>query len=211
SYWEGIQCDVQLYLKEAIPRGPPEAVYEPMRHLTFAAPTTTASSLCVAACELVGGDRKQAIAAAAALHLMHAALYAHEHLPLTEGHPPSRRPIEHRYGPNIELLTGDGLIPFGVELVAQSMDPSSNNHDRILKVIIEITRATGSQGMVDGLYRRKNLELHSDSDITELEYVCKKIEGEIHACGGACGAILGGAGEEEIERLRKFGLLVGTI
>ncbi|KAL5978647.1 hypothetical protein ACLOJK_029764 [Asimina triloba] len=41
--------------------------------------------------------------------------------------------------------------------------------------------------------------------------VCRKKEGALYACGAACGAILGGAYEEEIEKLRRFGLHAGTI
>ncbi|KAL5978643.1 hypothetical protein ACLOJK_029760 [Asimina triloba] len=44
-----------------------------------------------------------------------------------------------------------------------------------------------------------------------VKEVCRKKEGALYACGGVCGAILGGAREEEIEKLRRFGLLVGTI
>ncbi|KAK6124807.1 hypothetical protein DH2020_041450 [Rehmannia glutinosa] len=185
SYWVSIEADVETYLKKAIPIRSPESVFEPMHHLTFAAPRTTAPALCVAACELVGGDRSRAMAAASAVHLMHAAAYIHEHLPLTD-RPRPKPTVHHKYNPNIELLTGDGIIPFGLELLARSMDLAQNNQDKILRVIIEITRATGSQGV-------------------------QEKEGELHACGAACGAILGGGDEEEIEKLRNFGLYAGML
>ncbi|KAL3632793.1 hypothetical protein CASFOL_025777 [Castilleja foliolosa] len=205
SYWASIDADVQSYLENAIPIRPPESVFEPMHHLTFSAPRTTASSLCVAACELVSGDRSLSMAAASAVHLMHAAAYIHEHLPLTDRPKPKPKPtIQHKYNPNIELLTGDGIIPFGLELLARSMDLAQSNQDRVLRVIIEMSRASGSQGVVDGQYKK----LGMDHDV---EYVCRKKEGELHACGAACGAILGGGTEEEIERLRNFGVYVGTV
>lgn len=207
SYWTSIDADIQTYLKKAIPIRPPESVFEPMHHLTFAAPRTTAPALCVAACELVGGDRSQAMAAAAAVHLMHAAAYLHENLPVTD-RPRPKPTVQHRFDANIELLTGDGIIPFGLELLARSMDPAQGNADKILRVIVEITRATGSQGMVYGQYHE--LGPNIDDDLEIIEYVSKKKEGELYACGAACGAVLGGGAEEEIEKLRKFGLYVGT-
>ncbi|KAK4439786.1 Geranylgeranyl pyrophosphate synthase, chloroplastic [Sesamum alatum] len=209
SYWASVEAEIEAYLKKSIPIRSPETVFEPMHHLTFAAPRTTAAALCVAACELVGGGRDQAMAAAAAIHLMHAAAYTHEHLPLTD-RPRPRPGIQHKYDPNIELLTGDGIIPFGLELLARSMDPARTKPDKILRVIVEITRATGSQGMVDGQYQELGLDqLGSEYDI--IEYVCRKKEGELHACGAACGAILGGGAEEEIETLRRFGLHAGMV
>ncbi|KAI3456921.1 hypothetical protein Pfo_013584 [Paulownia fortunei] len=210
SYWASIEADIETYLKKAIPIRSPESVFEPMHHLTFAAPRTTAPALCVAACELVGGDRSRAMAAASAVHLMHAAAYTHENLPLTDRTRP-KPTIQHKYNPNIELLTGDGIIPFGFELLARSMDLTQSNQDRILRVIIEITRATGSQGVVDGQYQELGIDQFGSSDSEIIEYVCKKKEGELHACGAACGAILGGGAEEEIEKLRKFGLYAGMV
>lgn len=207
SYWASIEADVEAHLKTAIPIRRPVVVFEPMHHLVFAAPKTKASALCVAACELVGGDRAQAMAAASAIHLMHSAAHTHEHLPLTDRPNPKPR-IHHAYGPNIELLTGDGILPFGFELLARSVDPGQDNIERVLCVIIEITRAIGSQGMIHGQYQElKGVQ----SNEWWVENVCKKKEGELHACGAACGAILGGGSEEEIEKLRKFGLYVGMI
>ncbi|KAL6975274.1 Transferase of alkyl or aryl groups [Sarracenia purpurea var. burkii] len=217
SYWTSIEADVEAHLQKAIPIRPPTTVFEPMHYLVFAAPKTKAPALCVAACELVGGHQDQAMAAASALHLMHSAAYTHEHLPLTDK-PIPKPTIHHAYGPNIELLTGDGIVPFGFELLARSIKPAQNNSGRILRVIVEITRAVGSQGIVDGQYRQlrriqSNFNSSSDKQYDEewVEHVLKKKEGEIHACGAACGAILGGGSEEEIERLRKCGLYVGMI
>lgn len=215
SYWANIEADVETHLKEAIPIRHPVSVFEPMRHLAFAAPRTTAPALCIAACELVGGDRSQAMAAASAVQLMHAAAYAHEQLPLTDRTRPRTRPAtDRRFGPNIELLTGDGIVPFGFELLADSLDSAQNNPDRVLRVMAEIARATGSQGLVDGQFREFIISQSDEEgavDASSIEYVSRKKEGELHACAAACGAILGGGSEAEIEKLRSYGLYAGTI
>ncbi|KAK6946919.1 hypothetical protein RJ641_000392 [Dillenia turbinata] len=214
SYWASISADIEAHLERAVQIRPPHSVFEPLHHLTFAAKRTAAPALCVAACELVGGRRDQAMAAASALHLIHAAFYTHENLPLTDG--PNPKPqIHHAYGPNVELLTADGMVPLAFELLARSDDdPTGEKAGRILRVMVEIGRAVGSQGAIDGRYREF---LCAQSDGKEMgqvgwvDYVCEKKEGGLHACGAACGAILGGGNEEEIERLRKFGLNVGMI
>ncbi|CAK9155859.1 unnamed protein product [Ilex paraguariensis] len=213
SYWTSIEADIAAHLKRAIPIRPPVSVFEPMHYLTFAAPRITASALCIAACELVGGDRDQAMAAASALHLMHAAAYTHEHLPLTDRIRP-KPAIHHAYSPNVELLTGDGIIPFGLELLAKSIVKNGSNSDRILRVIVEITRAVGSEGVVDGQYKEflcSQSKGEESWNLGDIEYVCKKKEGGLYACGAACGAILGGGSEEEVQKLRKYGLYVGMI
>ena len=181
SYWATINADIETHLKQAIPVREPLSVFEPMHHLTFAAPRNTAPALCVAACELVGGHRDRALPAASALHLMYAASFTHEHLPLTESSRP-KSTIQHVYGPNVELLIGDAIVPFGIELLAKSDDPDQNNSDRVLRVMVEITRATGSQGMVYGQYcevetcRSDNKE---SCHIREIEHVSEKYEGAL--------------------------------
>ncbi|CAI9773433.1 unnamed protein product [Fraxinus pennsylvanica] len=66
------------------------------------------------------------MAAAAALHLMNAAIFTHENLPVTD-RPMPKPEVQHKFGPNVELLTGDGIVPFGLELLARSMDQGPND------------------------------------------------------------------------------------
>ncbi|CAA3014552.1 heterodimeric geranylgeranyl pyrophosphate synthase small subunit, chloroplastic-like [Olea europaea var. sylvestris] len=212
SYCVSNEVEIKEYLKKALPIRPPFSVFEPMHHLTFTAPRTKAPVLCIAACELTGGDRSRALAAAAAaaLHLMHAATFTHENLPVTD-RPRPKPEVPHKFGPNVELLTGDGIMPFGLELLARSMDQAQNDPDQILRVIVEITRAIGSQGMIDGRYRELEMDLSQENTGRVMDYVCEKKKVELHACGAACGAILGGGDEVEIEKLRKYGDYVGMI
>ncbi|XP_076897079.1 heterodimeric geranylgeranyl pyrophosphate synthase small subunit 2, chloroplastic-like [Bidens hawaiensis] len=184
SYWDTIHSDIESHLKKSIPIREPLTVFEPMHYLTFAPPKTSASALCVAACELVGGAREDAIVAASAIHLMHAVIYTHDNLILSDRDAPETVP--HRFGSNIELLTGDGIMPFGFELLAGSVGATSTS-ENVLRVIVEITRAVGVQGMVGGEDR------------------------QLHGCGAACGAILGGGSVEEIERLKRYGEFVGKV
>ncbi|XP_049343164.1 heterodimeric geranylgeranyl pyrophosphate synthase small subunit, chloroplastic-like [Solanum verrucosum] len=238
SYWASIESDIEAHLKKVISIRAPESVFEPMHYLTFTTPKSTAPALCVAACELVGGDRAQAMAVASAMHLMHVATYTHQHMQMARTEPgpviehefgpngvivesqakglgPARnlRDIEpeHKFGPNIELLTGDGIMPFAIELIVKAMSPARKNSDKIMRVITEVTRAFGSQGLLEGQYREIEWTQSGNENEEMFEYVCKKKEGEIHACGATCGAILGDGNDEEIERLKNYGLYVGII
>lgn len=211
SYWAAIETQIDTHLNKSITIRPPTSVFEPMHHLTCSAPKSTAPALCIAACELVGGSADDAITAASAIHLMHSAAFTHQHLPLSDGPMHGESMVEHMFKPNIELLTPDGMVPFGFELLGLS-EQAQKNSDRILRVIIEISRAVGSQGIVDGMYQELLYGRSNGQDEeTVLEYVCEKTEGELHACAGACGAILGGGSEQEMEKLRKYGLYVGKI
>ncbi|CAM8890870.1 unnamed protein product [Rhodiola kirilowii] len=215
AYRESVDSDIDAHLKKVVTIRPPFEVFQPMHQLVFSTPINIASALCVAACEVVGGHRSNALSAAAALHLMHVATSAHENLLM------GNNKVHHKYpfGPNIELLTGDGVVPLGFELLAgQKCIGESSDDDftgRVVRVIVEITRAVGSRGVVDGQFR-KYASNHSKHDLLchERQLIELKLRGkrsEFYACGAACGAILGGGGEEEIERLRRFGLYMGMI
>ncbi|XP_027331923.1 heterodimeric geranylgeranyl pyrophosphate synthase small subunit, chloroplastic-like [Abrus precatorius] len=209
-YWASLQAEIEAHIKQAIPIKEPLVVFEPMHHLVFAAPPTTAPALCLAACELVGGQRHQAMAAASALLLLQAATHTRENLLPADGSEPEPKPrVNGAYGPNIELLTGDGIAPFGFELLARSDDPAQGNSERVLRVMIEISRAVGSEGVINAQY----MEARSDGEelrhVESMKRVVEKNEGGLHACAAACGAVLGGGSEEEIDMLRKYGFHVG--
>ncbi|XP_058746735.1 heterodimeric geranylgeranyl pyrophosphate synthase small subunit, chloroplastic-like [Vicia villosa] len=212
-HWASLHADIEAHLKSTITLKEPLEVFEPMHHLIFSAPKTTVPALCLAACELVGGQRHQAISAASALLLMEAATYVHQHLPLTDKPKPEPEPgMDHVYGPNVELLTGDGIVPFGFELLARSDD--GENSERILRVMIEISRAVGSRGVIEAQYR-KTMDRRSDGEeichVEEMRRVVEKYECGMHSCGAVCGGVLGGGSDEEIEKLRKVGFYVGMI
>ncbi|KAL4310274.1 hypothetical protein GQ457_01G006090 [Hibiscus cannabinus] len=209
SYWASINSNIEAHLKRAIPIREPLTVFEPMNGLTFAAPLSTAPTLCVAACELVGGHRDVALPTASALWLMHSASYTHEHLPLMHSSRP-KSDVRHLYGPNMELLIGDALIPFGFELLANSDDPARNNSNRILRVMVEISRAIGSQGMIHKQYHQVESYQSNNTKSDHLEKI-EQHEGALYGCAAACGAILGGGSEEEIEKMRRYGVNVGKV
>ncbi|MCE5166288.1 hypothetical protein HAX54_016952 [Datura stramonium] len=249
SYWASIETDIEAHLKKFISIRPPESVFEPMHYLTFATPKSTAPALCIAVCELLGGDRAQAMAAASAIHLMHVVSYTYQHMqtamkpepgpairlefgPNADGIAPSKplgparknsnknlsliepeleKGIEHKFGPNIELQMRDAITSFAIELLTKALSPARNNTDKIMRVIVEVTRSFGSRGLLEGHYREIEWSRSGNQDEEVLEYMCKKKEGEIYACGAACGAILGDGSDEEVENLRNYGLYVGII
>nr|AAS82870.1 geranyl diphosphate synthase small subunit [Clarkia breweri] len=210
TYWDSINDKIDGHLKAAVPVRKPLSVFEPLHHLTLAAPRSSAPALCIAACELVGGSSSQAMDAAAALHLIHASLSVHKRL--------YRGGSGSGFGSNIELLTGDGMLPLAFELLANSEGAGDESRSRrILRVIVEISKAAGSEGLLKGEYNELQLGRLAGftggdwRDAFWMDHVCGKKEGGLHACAAACGGILGGGTEEEIEKLRKLGYLVGMI
>lgn len=186
-----------------------------MHHLTYVGPRSMGPTLCVATCELFRGDRAQALQVASALYVMNVAAQVHDYICATNhrrAHTRSK-PIHHEFRAGIELQIGDGLFSFGYELLAGLNDPNKlENSSKILQIITEVSRAMGSQGLVEGQFRKAKCKtIEDECQKGWLMHMYEKKYGEFHACSASCGAIIGDANEEEIEKLRNFGLYVGTM
>lgn len=203
-----INNDVEAHIKHALLGREPACVYEPMYHLIFDAPVSLAPNLCIAACEAVGGQKDQAIGAASALHLMHAAAFTHETLLSSDQRKPKTNPHS-SFAANIHLLAGDGILPLGYELLTKLDD----NPGKILKAVVEISSAMGPKGMVEGQYEEIKPIGPDDGKFEArwMDSVCRKKEGKMYACAAACGAILGGGNDENVEALRRYGHYIGLI
>ena len=78
----------------------------------------------------------------------------------------------------------------------------------VLDVINDIANAAGASGMVGG----QNLDLESegqDIDLSDLEYIHTHKTGALISVSVSTGAKLGGASEEEVGLLSKYGEAIG--
>lgn len=69
-----------------------------------------------------------------------------------------------------------------------------------MQVVIEISKAVGAQGMVA-----------REDEGVECDNLDRQVARQLHGCGAACGAIMGGGTLEEVERLKRYGVYVGKI
>lgn len=200
--WATLNTEVEVHLEKALSGRQPASIYEPMNSLVFKVPRSMAPVLCIAACEAVGGEREQAIPAASVIHLMHCGSYTHEYLQLSDQ--PRNKPVtDHTLGTAVELSTADNMVHLGYEILS-NLDKS----DKVLQVIGEVGRAMGSQGMVNGQYL-KMMRLEQEGMLEDEAF--EKKGGALYSCGAVCGGILGGGSEEDLQKLRRYGLCVGMI
>eukprot|EP00253_Pinus_taeda_P003756 PITA_03756 len=83
--------------------------------------------------------------------------------------------------------------------------------DRILRVVSEFGRATGSQGIVGGQIVDLASERDASVELETLDWIHIHNTGVLLECSGVCGAIIGGASEDEIERIRRFTRCLGLL
>lgn len=88
------------------------------------------------------------------------------------------------------VLAGDALLSRAFHHIVSDTPTQLVPHARLLRVVEEIARSVGSSGMAAGRF---------DGG------------GKLGRCSAVCGGLLGGASDDEIERLRKYGQIVGDL
>ncbi|GLC37689.1 Geranylgeranyl pyrophosphate synthase [Pleodorina starrii] len=199
---------VNKALDEAVPQKYPDTLYESMRYSLLAGGKRVRPALCLAACELVGGDVRAALPAACAMEMVHTMSLIHDDLPSMDNDDFRRgRPTNHKvFGEDIAILSGDALLTFAFEHIARATHGVSA--DRVLRVIIELGRASGAEGLVAG----QVVDIQSEDKavgLDVLKYIHVHKTAALLEASVVCGAILGGADEATVEKLRKYSLNIG--
>jgi len=184
---------------------------EAMRYSVFAGGKRLRPVLVIAAAEAVGGREEDVITAACAIELIHTYSLIHDDLPAMDDDDFRRgRPTNHKvYGEAIAILAGDALLTKAFEVLAGCSVPGDDGRV-MLRVIREIAAAAGARGMVGG----QAVDILSEGkpvDAATLLAIHKNKTGALLRAAVRTGAILAGAGEEELAALTSFAEEFGLV
>ena len=186
----------------------PESLRESMRYSLLAGGKRLRPILCLAACELVGGDAALAMPTAVALEMIHTMSLIHDDLPAMDNDDLRRgRPTNHKvYGDAMAILAGDALLSRAFEMVAVRSDGVSP--DRLVQVVGELALVSGAPGLVGG----QVVDLESEGkqvDLETLEYIhLHKTAALLRACV-VTGALIGGADAQQVSAMRTYANGIG--
>lgn len=197
-------------LDKAVPMKYPEKIHEAMRYSLLAGGKRVRPCLCIAACELVGGSMETAMPAACSMEMIHTMSLIHDDLPCMDNDDFRRgKPTCHKvYGDDTAVLAGDALLSFAFEHIARATTKKVPA-ERVLRVLADLGTAVGAEGLVAG----QIVDIASENDPTvgldQLEYIHLHKTAALLEVSVISGAILGGASEEEIARLRNYAQYIG--
>ncbi|KAB2611789.1 geranylgeranyl pyrophosphate synthase 7 [Pyrus ussuriensis x Pyrus communis] len=189
----------------------PEKIHRAMRYSLLAGGKRVRPVLCLASCELVGGDESLAIPTACAVEMIHTMSLIHDDLPCMDNGDLRRgKPTNHKaFGEETAILAGDALLSLAFEHIA-TKTTKAVSPERVVRAIAEIGSAVGSLGLVAGQMADIQSE-GKEVTLRELEYIHVHKTAKLLEATVVCGAIIGGAGEGEVERLRKYARCVGLL
>lgn len=179
----------------------PDGLYAPVRYELSLGGKRVRPLLTLLACELFGGDAGRAIDAAVGLEVFHNFTLLHDDV-MDKADVRRGKPTVHKvWDENTAILSGDAMEIIAFRYVARTPAPhTAAVVDWFLKTALEICEG-----------QQFDMEFESRDDVTEAEYIEMIRLKTAVLLGGALkiGAIIGGAGADDADRIYRFGESLG--
>ena len=176
-------------------------IHEAMQYSVFAGGKRFRPALVHAAGKVFCAEEQAILDVACGVELIHTYSLIHDDLPCMDDDDLRRgKPTLHKvFGDGIAVLAGDALYALALEVIARS---------GTLKIVEEMARATGTEGMIGG--QAADI-LFEGKEITaaELEFIHTHKTGSLITACLTSGARLGDATADEVDKIRTFGAAVG--
>lgn len=185
----------------------PKILHEAMEYSLQAGGKRIRPILCLLTAELFAKPDEALLRSACALEFLHTYTLIHDDLPCMDNDDLRRgKPTLHKvYPENIALLAGDGLLTLSFEIIAEN---SMKHPDRGLKVVADLAKLTGSQGVIGGQVLDLLAE-NKEITPTELEEIHHNKTAKLLMASVRMGAILSGADEPSLKILTEYARNIG--
>jgi len=189
----------------------PATLHRAVRYSLFAGGKRIRPVLVLAAGEAVGGAPDDLLPLACAVEMIHTYSLVHDDLPAMDDDDLRRgKPTSHKvFGEAIAILVGDALLTRAFHLLVEA--PPDGDEARVrrrLRAAAVLGEACGTGGLIGG--QVEDLESEGRSvDAATLERLHRAKTGALLAACVRGGAILGGAGEEDLAHLTRYAAAIG--
>ncbi|PZO23073.1 MAG: farnesyl-diphosphate synthase [Leptolyngbya foveolarum] len=199
---------VEAALDRSLPMRYPEQIYEAMRYSLLAGGKRLRPILCLATCKMLGASESVAMPTACALEMVHTMSLIHDDLPAMDDDDYRRGKLTNHkvYGEDVAVLAGDGLLAYAFEYIATQTKGAAP--EQILKVIAQLGKAVGADGLVGG----QIVDLASEGTLVNeetLTYIHMHKTAALLEVSVTSGAMLAGADAIAIEQLSRYAQRIG--
>ena len=202
---------IETLLNDYMPKeqGYQKTIMEAMNYSLKAGGKRLRPILTIESCKIIGGQEKDAIPFAMAVEMIHTYSLIHDDLPALDNDDLRRgKPTNHKvFGDAMATLAGDALLNYAFEVMLSS-SIGKDNPEKYLKAINEIAHYAGIYGMIGGQVvdiQSENKIINKDTlDFIHLNKTAAMIVGCMRA-----GAIIGGANNDELEKITKYARKIG--
>lgn len=179
----------------------PEELYAPIDYTLRLGGKRIRPVLTLMACDMFGGDIKEALPQAIAIELFHNFTLVHDDImdnaPIRRG----KQSVYKKWSTNIAILSGDTLFALAYQY-AQKADKE------ILVDILTVFNKTAVE-VCEGQQYDLNFETRNDVSVEEYIHMIKLKTAVLFGASLKIGAIIGGANSVEADKLYNFALNIG--
>lgn len=192
----------------------PPVIHEGMRYAVLGGGKRIRPIVAIAAAETCGAEVEPLLVHLCALELIHTYSLVHDDLPPLDNDDLRRgRKTTHVvYGEAMGILVGDALLTEAFSWLAR---PLPIEPARQLRAITEVAKAVDSTGMIGGqvadIVAERSHESSDDHEalVRELDFIHRNKTGKLLTVSLLLGGLLGGAPEDKLEALKKYGDALG--
>ncbi len=184
----------------------PAPLYAAMHYCLFTGGKRFRPLLVLMAAEAVGSRAASAMPVACAVEMIHTYSLAHDDLPAMDnaderrGHPSCHR----KFDEATAILVGDALLTLAFELLGRAKT------DNVLGILRTLGEASGTIGLIGGQVMDLAAIRHPETvKVQTLIAVAERKTGALITASVVCGALAGGAKQDQARRLRRYGQHVG--
>lgn len=188
----------------------PEPLWEAMRYSLLAGGKRVRPALVLECFKACGGtDMNIALPAALSIECMHTYSLIHDDLPCMDDDDLRRgMPTCHKkFDEATAVLAADALQTLSFELLTEMDCPAETR----LEIIRRLAVASGAAGMVGGQVLDMQAEADGVKNVLEVERIHLHKTGALIRYCCEAGALLAGAGEEQLDACARYGKAVGLL
>lgn len=160
--------------------------------------------LLFATLDAYGINPKIGLQAASAIEMIHTYSLIHDDLPSMDDDDLRRgKPTNHKvFGEAVAILAGDALLTYSFEVIGGISNELASANTKV-KLVVEMARAAGTEGMVGGQVADMEGEGKALT-LEELEYIHIHKTGKLLKFSVVAGALLAGANQTHMDNLAAF-------
>ncbi|OIJ16026.1 farnesyl-diphosphate synthase [Anaerobacillus arseniciselenatis] len=165
--------------------------------------------LLFATVEGFGGNYQHSLPVASAIEMIHTYSLIHDDLPAMDNDDFRRGKLTNHkvFGDATAILAGDALLTYAFEVIVKMDEAMIDPHQK-LRLVAELTRASGPEGMVGGQVADMEGENKSLS-LSQLEFIHHHKTGDLLSFSIIAGAIIAKASNNDVDNLRSFAKHLG--
>ncbi len=205
NYFKQQAARVEPWLERLLPAAhkAPATIHEAMRYSLFAGGKRLRPALVIATGEVFDAPEQALLPTACALEMIHTYSLIHDDLPAMDNDDLRRgRPTNHKvYGDAMAILAGDALLTQAFITLSNLEGVSAETK---VRVIAEVAQAAGT---VNALIGGQVLDLQNEGrpvTAEELDAIHRAKTGALIRCCVRVGAIIGGASDNDLQRLTEY-------